>query len=96
MCNRLIAYSCKLIWSEILPRRNWIGALDIRSVERKRKRVNRAGRTAAASINGLVVNQPDIEFSEEGLDRADGVHISNVGNAILTNTFQSVIEAFIS
>ena len=48
-------------------------------------------RIAAASVNGLVVNQPDIEFSEEGLDRADGVHISNVGNAILTNTFQSAI-----
>ena len=48
-------------------------------------------RVAAASVNDLVLNQPDIEFSEEGLDRADGVHISNVGNAILTNTFQSAI-----
>ena len=60
------------------------------------KRVNRAGRTAGASVNGLDVSHSDIEFSEEGLYRADGIHISNVRNEILTNTFQSAIEAFIS
>ena len=36
IANRLS--SCKLIWSDILPRRNWIGALYIRSVDGKRKK----------------------------------------------------------
>ncbi|XP_062610981.1 uncharacterized protein LOC134272832 isoform X1 [Saccostrea cucullata] len=68
MTNRLP--SCKMIWSDILPRRKWIGGRDICSVERKRKRVNRAARRAVASVNGSVINHPDIEFSEEGLYRA--------------------------
>ena len=58
--------------------------------------LNGAGRRATASVNGLAVNHPDTEFSEEGVYHADGVHMSNVGNAILTNTFESAIEAFIS
>lgn len=78
-----------------IPRRDWIGRRDTRSVERKRKRVNRAGRRAVASVNGKAVNHPDIEFSEKGLYRVDGVHMSDVGHAIITNTLPCAIEALI-
>lgn len=41
---------------------------DMRSVERKQK----------------TENHPNIEFLEDGLFRVDRVHISDVGNAIIT------------
>lgn len=48
-----------LVWSDILQRRA--------ETEQKQKKINAAGQRAVASVNGEVVNHPNIEFSEEGL-----------------------------
>lgn len=39
---------------------------------------------AIASVNGKAANHPNIEFLEDGLFRVDRVHMSDVGNAIIT------------
>lgn len=73
VCDRLP--NCKkiyiLVWSDILQSRNWINealhALRRAETEQKTKKVNAAGQRAVASVNGEVVNHPNIEFSEEGL-----------------------------
>lgn len=60
-----------LVWSDILQSRNWINealhALRRAETEQKQKNINAAGQRAVASVNGEVVNHPNIEFSEEGL-----------------------------
>lgn len=60
-----------LVWSDKLQSRNWINealhALRRAETEQKTKKVNAAGQRAVASVNGEVVNHPNIEFSEEGL-----------------------------
>lgn len=48
-----------LVWSDILQRRA--------ETEQQQKKINAAGQRAVASVNGEVVNHPNIEFSEEGL-----------------------------
>lgn len=73
VCDRLP--NCKkiyiLVWSDILQSRNCINealhALRRAETEQKTKKVNAAGQRAVASVNGEVVNHPNIEFSEEGL-----------------------------
>lgn len=73
VCDRLP--NCKkiyiLVWSDILQSRNWINealhALRRAETEQKTKKDNAAGQRAVASVNGEVVNHPNIEFSEEGL-----------------------------
>lgn len=78
--------NCKIIWSDILPRRNWIVGLDMRPVEQKRKRFNRAGRRVVASVNSTVIH-PDIEFLELGLTAL---------TECICRVLQSAIGAFIS
>lgn len=73
VCDRLP--NCKkiyiLVWSDILQSRNWINealhALRRAETEQKTKKVNAAGQRAVASVNGEVVNHPNVGFSEEGL-----------------------------
>lgn len=48
-----------LVWSDILQRRA--------ETEQQQKKINAAGQRAVASVNGEVVNHPNIEFLEEGL-----------------------------
>lgn len=42
-------------------------SFDEQKRSKNRKKINAAGQRAVASVNGVVVNHPNIEFSEEGL-----------------------------
>lgn len=88
--------NCMLIWSDILPRLQWRGCTSITGIERKRKRVNRIGRQAVLKNNGRVIQHVDITYDCKGLYRADGVHLSDIGNAIFLNTLQGALELFMS
>lgn len=67
-----------LIWVDILPRRVWRGALEIKAIEEKRIRVNRLGRQIVRSSGKSDVVSTDID-KETNFFREDGVHLNNVG-----------------
>lgn len=81
LANRLP--NCKIIWSDLLPR-NWIGVVTCAPSSENRRELTGLVQWAIASVNGKAANHPNIEFLEDCLFRVDRVHISDVGNAIIT------------
>lgn len=67
-----------LIWVDILPRRVWRGALTLKPIESKRKRVNRQGRQIVKLSGKSDTISPDID-TETNFFRDDGVHLNAVG-----------------
>ncbi|KAJ8320209.1 hypothetical protein KUTeg_001796 [Tegillarca granosa] len=81
-----------IIWSDILPRLYWRGSLNIKAIEKKRKRVNRSGRRSAFLVGGRVIHHQDITYDCPSLFRADKVHLTDVGNALFLNNLQNKLE----
>ncbi|KAJ8322171.1 hypothetical protein KUTeg_000642 [Tegillarca granosa] len=81
-----------IIWSDILPRLYWRGSLNIKAIEKKRKRVNRSGRRSAFLVGGRVIHHQDITYDCPSLFRADKVHLTDVGNALFLNNLQNELE----
>ncbi|KAJ8320014.1 hypothetical protein KUTeg_001601 [Tegillarca granosa] len=81
-----------IIWSDILPRLYWRGSLNIKAIEKKRKRVNRSGRRSAFLVGGRVIHHQDITYVCPSLFRADKVHLTDVGNALFLNNLQNELE----
>ncbi|XP_060590038.1 uncharacterized protein LOC132745207 isoform X2 [Ruditapes philippinarum] len=69
--------SACIIWIDILPRRVW-GKFDNKSMNLKRKRVNRLGRHIVSSLSKFDIVKPDIDI-ETAFYREDGVHLNLVG-----------------
>lgn len=86
---------CVFIWSDLLPRLFWKGASNLKKVELKRKRVNRAGRLACLRAGGRFVKH-SVDHKSPNLFYTDGIHMSDLGNDILLHEFQGALECFIS
>ena len=89
-----------LVWSDILPRKKWRGMINsppnLKQINNKRKRINRAGRQAVNDIiNGRSIVHK-IDLVTPGLFKADGCHLTLVGNAIFLNTLEEAVSAFLS
>ena len=89
-----------LVWSDILPRQKWRGMINsppnLKQINNKRKRINRAGRQAVNDIiNGRSIVH-EIDLVTPGLFKADGCHLTLVGNAIFLNTLEEAVSAFLS
>ena len=84
-----------IIWSYILPRRNWLGAIHNESVNRSRKRLNRGVRSSLQRNGGKAINHVDLEDLHPALLRDDGTQLSYLGNDIFINALQSGLELFI-
>lgn len=69
---------CQFVWLDILPRRVWHGAHDLRAIEQKRKRVNRMGRQLTRAICGGTFVSCSIQ-AVDNCFRADGIHLNEVG-----------------
>lgn len=85
----------KLIWSDILQRCYWHGALSQVNVEGTRKRINRAAKSIMLKENGCIIRHNSITVKEISLFRHDGVHLTNSGNAIFINDVQGGVESCI-
>ena len=90
--------TCKIIWSDILPRKSWRGVEptqgNLDKMNSKRKRINRAGRQVARNLlQGRSIIH-EIDITTNGLYKSDGVHLSSIGNDIFLNTFQEALLAF--
>ncbi|XP_067328802.1 uncharacterized protein [Anolis sagrei] len=70
-----------IAWSAIIPRLRWPGGGDVRKLEKARKRVNRAMRTALARGRGSYIPHKDITHDKTQFYRSDGVHLTDLGNA---------------
>ena len=85
-----------IVWSDILFRFEWQGIdrAQFKGMEKKRKRMNRAGRLAVCKTsNGRIISH-DINKTTPGFYTAKGVHLSLVGNAFFLKTFENAIESF--
>jgi hypothetical protein len=91
----LMPYST-IIWSSILPRKEWRYANTNDADEGTGKRVNMDVRCFLHKFNGKVIHHPDLEDFHPILFKNDGVHLSYIGNDIFINALQSALELFIS
>lgn len=87
-----------LVWSDILPRLHWRGKEstpdNLRAMDLKRKRVNRAGHLAVkVSPKGRYIAH-DIDTRTQGLLKNDGTHLTLVGNRIFLLAFEEAIRQF--
>lgn len=93
--------SSYVVWSDILPRKQWRGIKDtpanLVKMHNKRKRINRAGRQTALQLPlGRSVINYDIDTTTDGLFRSDGTHLSPIGNDIFLTTLQEAIASFLA
>ncbi|XP_053405693.1 uncharacterized protein LOC123547335 [Mercenaria mercenaria] len=67
-----------IIWVDILPRRVWRGACNLKAIDVKRKRINRSGRIITSRSGRSDIVSPDIDTATNFF-RSDGVHLNEVG-----------------
>ena len=82
----------KIIWSQILPRKNWRYSRNEKAMERSRCRVNSAAATETIRSGGGYIKYMDIKYS---LLADDGVHLFSLGYEVFLNTIQGALESFI-
>lgn len=86
-----------VIWSDILPRTHWRGAINtpenLRKLDNKRKRINRAGRLVTKELPHGRSIRHSIDTTP-GLLKEDGVHLTLIGNAIFLDTLQEALHTF--
>ena len=85
----------KIVWSEILPRKEWRYSRNLKAMDRSRKRLNSAAATEAIRLGGGYIRYPDLKISNEILWSRDGVHLSVTGNDVFLNTLQGALENFV-
>jgi len=67
-----------LVWVDILQRRQWLGAVNPKAIEEKRKRLNRLGRHIFKTTGVSDTIICDMNASE-GFFGQDGVHLNDLG-----------------
>ena len=83
----------RLIWSDILPRACYFGAVNPARIEMKRRAVNKWARSFSGRIGASVLHHPQFKWSNFNCFRYDGVHLSSLGNAIFRANFSSCINS---
>ncbi|XP_056021292.1 uncharacterized protein LOC125652581 [Ostrea edulis] len=86
----------KLVWSQILPRKNWYSSDSIEKMNNSAKRINSSVAAYIVRNGGCYIKYLDIKLVNTNLFEADGVHISNIGNEIFLNNISAGLEQFIT
>ena len=63
-------------------------------MNRARKRINSSIGAFVLQLGGYHIQYPDIVLDVQFLKR-DGVHLTDLGNEIILNTLQGVLESFV-
>lgn len=82
-----------LVFSEIIPRLCWSNSLVFKSLNKVRKRINRAMEKFLVPDLGLSFRHMELEGNLPGLYRFDGIHLSEVGLDIFNSDLQTCIES---
>lgn len=69
----------RIIWSELLERREWQGARNPRKVDVARRKFNSSIRTFVIMQGDRVIRHPGITWQQPELYEPDGVHLSDAG-----------------
>ena len=80
-----------IIWSDITARREYRHAVSSPKVEKARKTLNHKVHVLICQLGGSFVKHPAIKWDARDLYRPDGVHLSNMGNDILLEDWQSTM-----
>ena len=86
--------SAVIIWSDILARQRYRGAVSQKGMEACRKTYNSALRSYVKGKGGKVIRHHGIQWNTDGIFRDDGVHMNDDGNVLLNSDFQGALMAF--
>ncbi|XP_077129974.1 nuclear factor 7, brain-like isoform X1 [Ranitomeya variabilis] len=81
-----------LVWSEIVSRDVWIGALDPTAIERSRRKVNAWMAKFVREQGGIVVRHHQLEGDNSALLNPDGIHLTDAGLDIFLSNLQFGVE----
>ena len=84
----------KIIWSDILPRIEYRGAVSNKEMEVARIHYNRKMRAFVKGLNSKCIKHPGIRWNNPKIYRKDGVHMNDLGNDVLNDGFQNALGHF--
>ena len=86
--------STKFIWSQVLPRHSYRHSQNYDAMERARNKFNRSAAVHVLKMGGAYLKHPDLVKNIKQFLSSDGVHLNNLGNALLLNDIQGGLEYF--
>ena len=93
--SNLFPETC-IIWSDILPRAAYRGAISNAKVEKSRKSLNNAMKLYMPRINGEVIHHKNIQWDAHHLYRRDGVHLNDMGNDVMLGNITQAMMRIIA
>ena len=84
----------KLIWSQLLLRREWRFSVNAKAMNKSLKRLNSSIAALVVKDGGGYIKYQDKNPNDDLLFENDGVHLSRAGNEIYLNTICAAIEQF--
>lgn len=81
----------RLVWSDIIPRRAWLGSRGLRALDRVRKRVNFAVAQFVVGHWGVAIRHPQLVHENQRYFFRDRVHLSDSGTRVLLDGIFSAI-----
>ncbi|XP_078539685.1 uncharacterized protein LOC144824466 [Lissotriton helveticus] len=70
---------CHVLWTELVPRRTWRGAIKPRAVDKARRKLNLEVSRFCRDLGFGRVSHKDIRYDNVEFFRGDGVHLSRIG-----------------
>ena len=84
----------EIIWSDILARQFYRGAVSQKKMDGCRKTYNSSLRAYIKAKGGRVIRHHGIQWNTHGIFRNDGVCMNDVGNVLINTDFQGALKAF--
>ncbi|XP_053400856.1 uncharacterized protein LOC128557487 [Mercenaria mercenaria] len=94
--RKLAGPTTLLIWSNILPRLNWLSNIYVGRLEDCRKKINRAAALQVFRLGGCWIKHCQITADTPCLLRSDGIHLSDIGLDIFNLSIKEAIESVMS
>ena len=88
--------STKIIWSQILPRKNWRSRIDKKILNGIRIRLNSSLALLAIGLGGGYIRYPELSVCDENFYGQDRVHLNNMGNDIFLYRIQQALQVFLT
>lgn len=87
--------SCRIVWSQILPRQSWRASTNTFALNQAATRINNLAGCKCIELGGGFIKYPEIGWNERGLFVGDGVHLSDMGNSIMLYRLQQFLQDFV-